>query len=306
MNAKKIFITAALALTIMFNSFAANKVTIKNYPDFKFGFTTINFAKALPVSKDNIMKLVDFAKNEGFAFIELRDPTATLTYDECKAIASYAKQNDIEVVYALNIGFLDPKFDEIFTKGLDNASCFTNGPKTMRIIGAGPEYSSDPQKNAYTAEEIQKILPIAEDAAKKAKAKGVNLVIENTYEVFGGNGKDTFGFKDLYDKISSNFSWQPDTANFFAVSRVVTNPSDAEDYLNKNAKKIIYIHLKTSNKDHKVPAVLEENELPFKTVFDILSKNNVKYIAIELPQQATFEECAQNHKKSAEFLIANY
>jgi len=86
----------------------------------------------------------------------------------------------------------------------------------------------------------------------------------------------------------------------------VTDPKDVETFFKANVKRIPYIHLKTSTKEHKVPPVMEENELPFATVFEELSKNNVVYVALEIPQQATFEECVASHQKSVEFLTKNY
>jgi hypothetical protein len=71
------------------------KIVLKKYPDLKIGFTTQNFLKALPVSLENSQKLIDFASDQGFVWIELRDPSAALTLDECKQIAAYARGKKI-------------------------------------------------------------------------------------------------------------------------------------------------------------------------------------------------------------------
>jgi hypothetical protein len=53
--------------------------TLKKYPTLKFGFTSQNLAKWLPNSVDNLKKVIDFAKQTGFSFIELRDADASLS-----------------------------------------------------------------------------------------------------------------------------------------------------------------------------------------------------------------------------------
>jgi hypothetical protein len=76
--------------------------------------------------------------------------------------------------------------------------------------------------------------------------------------------------------------------------------------MEKYAGRMPYIHIKASSSEHKVLPVLEQNELDFDTVFSILTKNKVRYAAIELTQPDTFEACANNLKKSFEYLVKNY
>jgi hypothetical protein len=103
-----------------------------------------------------------------------------------------------------------------------------------------------------------------------------------------------------------NVFLQCDTANFFATSRVVTKPEEAKAFMEKYAGRMPYIHLKTSSSEHKVLPVLAQNELDFDTVFSILTKNKIRYQAIELTQPETFEDCKNNLKKSFECLVNNY
>jgi len=63
--------------------FAAEKIVLKKYPNLKVGFTTWNFSSVLPVTLESTNKLIDFASDQGFTWIELRDPNAVLTLDEC-------------------------------------------------------------------------------------------------------------------------------------------------------------------------------------------------------------------------------
>jgi sugar phosphate isomerase/epimerase len=284
---------------------AEKKIVLKKYPDLKIGFTTQNFLKCLPVSLENSKKLIDFARDQGFAWIELRDPSASLTLDECKQIAAYARDQKIEVGYAMQIGLLDPSFWEIFSRGLANAASF-DGPKTIRTLACGPEFFTNAKKTAWTFNELHEIVEVANQAANMAKALGLQYVAENALEVIKGDGMTSFGTTEFFANVNSNVGWQFDTANFFSASRVWTKPEDARAFLEKFIGKMAYIHLKTSSKEHETMPVLAENELDFDIVFALMAKHKIRYAAIELPQEATLEASFNNHKKSVEYLLKNY
>jgi sugar phosphate isomerase/epimerase len=284
---------------------AGEKIVLAKYPDLKIGFTTQNFLKALPVSLENSKKLIDFASDQGFSWIELRDPSATLTLDECKQIAAYARDKKIEVGYALQIGLLDPSFWEIFSRGLANAACF-DGPKTIRTLACGPEFSTDAKKKAWTLHELYRVVEVANQAANMAKTVGIQYVAENALEVIKGDGMTSFGIMEFFANVNANVGWQFDTANFFAISRVSTKPEDARAFLEKFIGKMAYVHLKTSSKEHKVLPVLAENELDFDIIFALLEKHKIPYVAMELTQEATIEAGFNNHEKSVEYLLKNY
>jgi sugar phosphate isomerase/epimerase len=139
-----------------------------------------------------------------------------------------------------------------------------------------------------------------------AKAAGLQYVAEHAGEALKGDGMAAFGFTEFLANVNSNVKWQMDIANFFAVSRVVTKPEDAKAFLEKNVGRLGYTHLKSSSPDHKTTDVLQENELPIAPVLEILAKNKVNYIAIELTQKKGFDECAANLMKSIDFLKKNY
>lgn len=287
------------------SAFAADKIVLKKYPDLKIGFTTTNFLQALPVTLNNVKVLIDFAAANGFPWVELRDPTAKLTLMECKELAAYAKARGVEVGYAAQIGILDTTFKEILSRAVVNAAVFS-GPNTVRSLAFGNEFNLDPKKQGWNLNELHKIVKGANQTGNLAKTLGVQYVVEHAAEVLKGDGMTTFGFTEFLANTNSNVKWQMDIANFFAVCRVVTKPEDAKAFLEKNVGRLGYSHLKSSSPEHKTTDVLQENELPIATVFDILSKNKVPYLAIELNQKKAFDECTRNLLKSIDFLKANY
>jgi sugar phosphate isomerase/epimerase len=305
---KSVIFVAVVMLAVAFlvgSAFAQQKMVLKKYPEIKLGYTTTNFLKPLPVSLDNKKKLLDLAGELGCSWVEIRDPSASLTVDECKQLMAYAKSKNIEIGYALQVGLLDPTYGEIFTRGLPNAAVF-EGPRTIRTLAAGPEFASDPKKKYWTLAELYKAIQKANRAANAARSMGLKYVVENAFEALKGDGVTGFGLSEFIANANSNMFLQCDTANFFAVSRVVTKPEEARAFMEKYAARIPYIHVKTSSSEHKVLPVLAQNELDFDTVFSILTKNKVRYAAIELTQPDTFEACANNLKKSFEYLVKNY
>lgn len=297
-----------LLLVVVFlggSALAAEKIVLKKYPDLKIGFTTQNFLQPLPVSLENAKKMIGWASDQGFPWIELRDPSAKLTLNECKQLAAYAKEKKVEVGYAVQIGLLDAAFWEIFHRGVANAAVF-DGPKTLRSLAAAGEFSVDPKKKAWTLSELYKAVKTANKAANIAKSMGVQYVTENAFEPIKGDGITSFGATEFYANANSNVGWQMDTANFFAVSRVYTKPEDAKAFLEKHIGKLYYTHLKSSSKEHKSTNVLEENELAIDTILGLLAKNKINYVAIELNQMPKLEDCQNNLMKSIEFLLKNY
>lgn len=284
---------------------AEKKIVMKKYPALKIGFTTQNFAKVLPVSLDSAKKLIDFAADQGFPWIELRDPNAVLALDECKQISGYARGKNIEIIYALGVGIMDVKFSEVFSRGLANAAVF-DGPRVIRTGLAGEDFLKDEKKKAWTLQELAKVVDVANQAANKAKSVGLTHAVENAREIVKGDGVVSFGTTEFFANVNSNMGLQPDSANFFAVCRVLTKPEDARTFLELYATKIRYTHLKTSSREHKALPVLAASELDFDTVFSILTKNHAPYVAIELDPAGKLEDCYGNMKKSVEYLVNNF
>ena len=306
---KKTLICLAVGILVVAffsaGAFAQQKMVMKKYPEIKLGFTTTNFLKPLPVSLDNKKKLLDLASELGCSWVEIRDPSGSLSPEDCKQLMAYAKSKNLELGYALQVGLLDPAYWEIFSRGLANAPLF-QGPGTIRTLAAGPEFDNDPKKTTWTLSELFKAVKVANGAANLARAAGLKYVVENSAQALKGDGVTGFGMTEFAANVNSNLFFQCDVANFFAVSRVVPKPEEAKAFMEKYAGRMPYIHVKTSTSEHKVLPVLAANELDFDTVFALMTKNKIRYAAVELTQPETYEECAGNLKKSFEYLVKNY
>ncbi len=300
MKALNMFMIAVIVFVLAAgDGIAAKKITSAKYPNLKLGFTTVVFTRCgLGPSLENALTFIDYASEQGYAWIELRDPNGVLTVPECKAIAAYAAQKKIEMGYATNRGPLDADYWGVLGNSWRNASVFTKGPKTVRVVDSNTEFAKDPNKKAWTEVEFKKAVETQNMAAKGIKDMGLQMVVENANLPVKG----PFGFEaflDASDKTVVGFQF--DTANMFAVSKVRTDPKDAEQVFKKFAPRIFYAHLKSSVNGVAQP-VITDNELDIGMILSILAKNKHNYVAIEVAQAETFEEQTANLEKSLEYL----
>ncbi len=300
----RLFIIMSLIFIIMTNcSIHTGKLGFSNYPSLKLGITTQNFTECLPVNYDNAILLLKYAAAKGLSFLELRDPDAMLTFEECVKIARYANQNSIEVAYSNQRGLLDPDFIDILKVGIRNATAFT-GPKTIRATISGLNFSEDPGKTGLSKEEFSKAIEIANEASQLAGEQGIQLVIENGAECFTDLNESNYGFESFYKQVSNKVAWQFDTANPFTNKNNFTSPDSIKSFLEKHAGEIKYIHLKAA-RNYEAQKVLGPGELNYQELFRILSQNNVNYISIELLVDNDIDTVYKNIDLSIEFLRNN-
>jgi sugar phosphate isomerase/epimerase len=278
----------------------SRQLTVEKYPNLKLGFTTVNFIKYVPVSKENMVMLIDYAHDKGFAWIEMRDPNAILTHDECKELAAYARSRNIEVGYAIHKGILDDDFWKTFNIGVVNAGFF-DGPRIIRAVACGMEFMTDEDRKGWTAAELDRLVANANKAGAIAKSKGLHLCLENGMEALEGDPPNYYGLNNLLDHVSENVYWQCDSANLFSGSRIVTKPDRAEAFLNKYAARMKYIHLKTS-KNALAQPVLGDSDLDLDVFLAAMSANNVPYIAIELHGTTSEANTRKSIMKSVAYL----
>jgi sugar phosphate isomerase/epimerase len=285
---------------------AEKAIVLDKYPNLKIGFTTANFAKVLPSTGPNVKKIIDFASEQGFAFIEIRDPNAALTLEECKELADWARQKCIEVIYAVNVGGMDPKYFETFARAVANTLVF-EGPKMIRTGANGPEMANDEKKQYWTAEDFSKLKKNINKAANMARMFGISLSVENAREGLQGDGIQTFGTGDLFGRngVNENVGWQLDTANFFSVSRIVSESNTVKAFFEKHIERIDYTHLKSAKGGQPHP-ILGENELPLDFYLEALSKKNKVYVALELSPAEELETIYENHNRSIAYLREQY
>lgn len=300
---QKVIIGLLLAVAITGCGLNDKKIVSEKYPSIRWGFTTQNFINTTPVSVDNANALIAYARAEGYDWIELRDPEASLTVSQCQKIASFARDNQIEIIYSIQRGLLDDHFWDIFKRGIANAAVF-NEPGFFRALSTGKEYQIDSTKIGWTKEEFVRAVAVANEAAALACQYGIRFVIENGDGDIDGYGKSYYGLADLFDQTDPHLLFQFDTANFFWVPKISITAEKAEAFLRRYASRMAYIHLKSA-KDGQALPILADNPLNYDAVFSIMEENNVYYVAIELDAITDLHQIYKNHKASLQYLVQN-
>jgi hypothetical protein len=277
-------------------------LVFKEYSNLKLGFSTQNFLKCMPVNVENLTEIINFASDEGYSFIELRDPEAVLTPDECRRLSGTAKMKDIEVLYEINTNLLAPGYLSVFERGIENTAAFSE-KGIIRTLISNTEFAGDVNKKGWTGPELDQITEIANYCGKLAGERNLTFIVENGNEAFFGEIPEYFGFADFFSRTNRIIGLQFDTANPFQnISRSKSDPVKVENYLEAIAERWITTHLK-SGKDGVFQPVLTDNPLDLGRVLSLMNTNNIPYVAFELLSVSDKKECFDNHTKSVNYLI---
>ena len=281
-----------LGLAATTNMLSASTLASPDFPAVRWGFTTVNFLPHIPVTVESSKAHIDLAKELGFQWIELRDPDAALTPDQCREIAAHARQSGIEVNYSAQRGLLAEDFWEVFERAAANTGLF-DGPRTIRVLalrGSGDE--------GWSEVEFARMVEVANEGARRAAEAGLRFTVENADGALDGRGQTYRGMTEFLLATEPGVLLQLDTANLFTGPVEVT-PEEAEAFIRRFADRISYLHIKSA-RDRKALPVLDGNPLPFEQIFTLLeSKGKRLYAAIELASgTAPVDEIYQNMKIS--------
>ena len=193
--------TVFLALSSCTKQSDKKSLNFVDYPNMMIGFSTQNFQKALPVNVESLTELIEYAANEGYQFIELRDDQAKLTTEDCTALAIVAKKNKIDIIYEIHKNPLDSGYFEVFERGLANIQLLP-GPGILRTLISKSEFDADAGKKAWTKDELKTLSILSDSCAVIAKGKNIQFIVENFNEPFFGDGVSDFGLNDFFANTS--------------------------------------------------------------------------------------------------------
>ncbi|QMW04809.1 hypothetical protein [Spirosoma foliorum] len=293
----------ALTLLLVVSAIAQpekKQLVVKDYPDLRVGFSTQNFQKAMPMTVESLTELMEYAAKEGYSFIELRDDQAMLSAADCKALAKVAQQNKLEVIYEIQKNVLDSGYFDVFKRGLANTLFFPK-PGILRALLSKSEFEADSVKKGWTKAELTQLIKLSDRCAAMAKQQHIQFILENLNEPFFGNGSTYFGLQDFF-KGTTNVGFQFDIGNPFRnSSKVKANPEKVATYLATMRNRWITSHFKTLNLGESQP-ILTDNPLSVNTVIELMGKQNIRYVTIELLPAADKQQCFSNHARSIQFL----
>ena len=275
-------------------------LVFQNYPNLKLGLSTQDFQLAMPLNEDNVSQIIQFASDEGFQFIEIRDVLAKLTSDECKAIARVAEKNKIDVIYVFNKNPLDTGYFKVFERALANTLLFP-GPGILRTLAAKSEFDADPLKKGWNKVEIKRLMGILDSSIAICKSKNIKFVVENFNEAFFSSDSTYMGMADLLAN-EKGLLFQLDIGNLFRkTSRATPDPEMVIKYLPSLGNRWVITHLKTIQGGEPQP-VLTDNPIPVEKIIPVIGQQNVQFVMLELAAVNDKNQCFENHKISIQFL----
>ena len=273
-----------------------------DYPDLKLGFSTQNFQAAMKNNIQDLTEIIEYASSEGYQFIELRDPLATLTREECNVLAEVAQEKKIDVIYEIHKNLLDTGYFDVFQRGLANTVLFP-GPGILRTVISGSEFSTDPSKKGWIKDEFLLLVKMSDSCAAAARQKNVRFIVENFDESFFGDGTNYYGITDLLSRSTST-GFQFDMSNMFRKpAREMAEPETVIRYMQSIGNQWITTHLKTVLvKGGDMQPILTKNPIPVEKVIELMGKQDVIYAAFELASVPEKKMCFDNHAASVQFL----
>lgn len=257
----------------------------------KLGFTTAVFGNELKDKEVTLQDIVEFAEENGFEAIELREGCVE-DYDG-EALRQLAERyKNIHFTYAIKNNCLDER-DEEKVKGAIHLSASLSGEPILRVVADGGIIKSE--KRRYTFEEKDKIVDKLKIYVDIASGHGVMLGLENAREPMED-------IKYLIDQVGSTLmgvTFDPGNLTSIAIER--EDPLKALDSLKVSEIKLV--HLKqTINGEPQT--YITQGDIDIKQLLDKL--NGMGYEGIICLEPKPAKGCRDGIKLSIEYMNKLY
>lgn len=213
----------------------------------KIGTTTATFKGFFSDLYVDTIEFIQWAKQAGFDWVEIRDSRLELSFDQLKSIKSVADDNGIILHYAYDCNnvFLHGN-DEVVKNAIERTAIFGENTVCRTIIGT-PAIFGKTRAIGYNFEQLEYVNKKLKQYDIIAKQNGIIIAYENSMERLFGNN-ECYGLSDLVDK-TDGISIAYDMANAMNSKLCIgcATASDVGMFYQRYKKNIPYIHIKTSN-----------------------------------------------------------
>ena len=273
----------------------------------RLGFTTSIFAKPLASGEVNLGGLVDFAEQQGFAAIELRDDSASYAVEVVQDFVKDAQAKNVEITYAIKNDMFEEGDRALFERGVERAALCGEGA-ILRLLAAQSALAA-PDKKGYTKQEIQRIAQIVANYAQMADKKGIFLAMEHAKEPLYGDGATYFGLDDVFKELDSSggvptnlgITFDPANAVYVTLCKAPTTPDKVLQFLETHNQYIALVHYKTTVNGKTTP-VITDADIENEGLFAQLAKVYDGIVCVEIPGAAGLAECHKNIDESLNYL----
>lgn len=254
-----------------------NRILVHPFIRTGLGLATNSFLPSLRRGEITLEQLLRWAAENGFSWIELRDPHVEMKTEELDSVRKLADELRLRVHYAWDNPDLTHR-ENSFLTGINNASRFGEGT-CCRVVLAPCAIQG---KKRYDEQDFKAICCNAAEYSKIAEGKGVRLCFENSKEPVTEMGK-ILHCAEIYTTL--------DAANFTAET-TQENPDELEllEYFRTNRKKISYFHLKTTREHQVLNSIEAQGDFDVFKILDELAENPEVLVCLELPPQKHLKE----------------
>ncbi|MBQ7985903.1 MAG: hypothetical protein IJ304_01380, partial [Clostridia bacterium] len=155
-----------------------------------FGLTTAVLLPFFNSLLEDTLKTIEWAKENGFSWVEVRDKNVEFTRSDVEKIRNLANKLGIRIHYAWDSNdMLKAGNDAVFKKAIQNAAVF--GSDTVaRLTFANSVFSENPKACGFTERQADLICEKVISYNRLAKASGVIPCYENALESLYNKGSE--------------------------------------------------------------------------------------------------------------------
>lgn len=257
-----------------------------------FGLTTAVLLPFFNDLLDDTLKTIEWAKNNGFSWVEVRDKNVELSKSDADKIRNFANKLGIRIHYAWDSNdMLKPGNDALFKKAIGNAAVF--GKDTVaRLTFANSVFLDNPKACGFTQKQADLICEKVISYNRFALASGVIPCYENAFESLYNVGEEK-GMEHFLDRIGfMKITYDMGNALNKAAGAVYASPKETEDFYIKYKNRANYVHFKTTVDGVMQPKMVMDGDVNFEKYFSLMPCD--AWLCVEIPASETEAQTKEN------------
>lgn len=256
-----------------------------------FGVTTAIFLSFFDDLLEGTLNTIEWSKENGFAWVEVRDKNVELTRCDVEKIRTRANELGIRIHYAWDCNdMLKPGNDAVFKRAVQNAAVF--GQDTVaRLTFANSVFSENPKAAGFTQGQADLICEKIIQYNRFACTCGVIPCYENALESIYNTG-DEKGVEYFLSRLGfMRITYDMGNALNKNAGAVYATPKETEDFYIKNRNRAPYIHFKTTKNGIMQPKMIMDGDVDFHFYYNNIPDD--AWVCVEIPaseNEATTKE----------------
>lgn len=257
-----------------------------------FGLTTAVLLPFFNNLLEDTLKTIEWAKENGFSWVEVRDKNVELSRQDVEKIRNLANKLGVRIHYAWDSNdMLKPGNDAVFKKAIQNASVF--GCDTVaRLTLANSVFLENPKACGFTESQADLICEKVISYNRYAKICRVIPCYENALESLYNKGNEK-GIEHFLNRLGfMKMTYDMGNALNKNAGACYSSPEETEAFYEKYKNKAPYIHFKTTKDGIMQTKMVMDADVNFKKYFSLIPDD--AWLCVEIPAGETETETKEN------------